>query len=349
MKINKLNKLWLCLFAIAAACLVLFANTAIANAANNNENKMYTGLKAIAPYTHQITFSDFEYDSDLQTISTDKVFGCSSVRNGNYYGRNFDYIYNDTPEFVVRMKASDERYASIGVAQHWGLREADLLAKSYDKQLELVPNLTLDGINENGVVANINVVPRQDVAEVTGTNPDGEKLHMLHMVRYILDNAASATEAVDLLAGRNIYGDLGDKYLHLMVADEKKTYIVEFLDNKLVAKEKTGNEQIMTNYYNNLDDYTEHAMGVERYQILQNNYDMSNSVEGMFELLQKVSFNNIGHMDVDNAWCSDSGMSRTEINTIPRSEAQAFVNNFNKKYFEVRNFESKRAEANPSV
>lgn len=301
MKINKLNKLGLCLFAIVVAGLVLFANTAIANAANNNENKMYSDLKVIAPFTHEITFSDFKYDTDLQTISTDKVFGCSSVRNGNYYGRNFDYIYNDTPEFVVRMKGSDERYASIGVAQHWGLREADLQAKSYDKQLELVPNLTLDGINQKGVVANINVVPRQDVAEVTGTNPNGEKLHMLHMVRYILDNAASAKEALDLLAERNIYGDLGDKYLHLMVADKKKTYIVEFLDNKLVAQEKTGNEQIMTNFYNNLDDYTENAMGVERYKILQENYDMGNSVQGMFELLQKVSYINIGKMDNENA------------------------------------------------
>lgn len=61
-----------------------------------------------------------------------------------------------------------------------------------------------------------------------------------------------------------------------MIADKDKTYVVEFLDNKVVAVEKKGNEQIMTNYYinyekfkNNGIKYTEGSMGIKRYNILR--------------------------------------------------------------------------------
>lgn len=42
-------------------------------------------------------------------------------------------------------------------------------------------------------------------------------------------------------------------------------------------------------------------------------------------------------------------MSRSEVNKTTESDAQAFIKNFNEKYFEIRNSESKRAEANPNV
>lgn len=45
------------------------------------------------------------------------VFGCSAVRNGNFYGRNLDFNINEICEFVVRTKATETRkHASIGVA-----------------------------------------------------------------------------------------------------------------------------------------------------------------------------------------------------------------------------------------
>ena len=59
--------------------------------------KIYSDIKKIAPYLYEITYSDYREDLNNETHSDMEVFGCSSVKNGNFYGRNFDYIFNDTP------------------------------------------------------------------------------------------------------------------------------------------------------------------------------------------------------------------------------------------------------------
>lgn len=352
---TKTKKICLLTFAtiilLAAISLIcLFITNINANADDNSSDKVYYDLNKIAPYTHEITFSDFRNDDNLETINDAPAFGCSSVRNGDFYGRNFDYIYNDTPEFVVKMKGSDKRYGSISVCQHWGLREDELESGKYDKQLELIPNLTLDGINEKGVTANINVVPYDDVVEVTGTNPDGEKLHMLHMVRFVLDNADSADKAVELLKTRNIYGNLHKShYLHMMVADKDKTYIIEFLDNKVVAQEKSGNQQVMTNFYCNLPEITNHAMGIERYKILQDGYDTVNSVDAMADLMKRASFIHLPELNLNTAWGSDTGYSQSEIKENTNEEKQFWYDMYLKKYNPFIASESNRKHPDSGV
>lgn len=271
-------------------------------------NKMYSGVKKVAPYLYEINYKDYRADTDRETHNAMEAFGCSSVRNGNFYGRNFDYIFNDSPEFVIKVAANEDRHASLGVATHYGLREAQMEQGLYDKQLEIVPNFTLDGINDAGVIASINVAPgKEDVGELTGTNPSGEPLELPYVVRFILDNADSADQAIELLKERNLYGTaVSDLYLHIMIADSNKTYIVEFIDNKMVAEEKTGNEQIMTNFYNNLPEPTEHAAGVERYAILQENYDEGDSVVGMRTLMQRVKYSNAYNYSNYPVWYSES-------------------------------------------
>ena len=256
--------------------------------------KMYSAPKKIADYLYEINYTDYTPDEEGVTHNFTEAFGCSSVHNGNFYGRNFDFIFNDTPEFIIRVSATENRHASLGVATHYGLREVQMEEGKYDKQLELIPNLTLDGINDAGVIASINVVPgKEDVGELTGTNPEGEDLPAAQSVRFILDNASSAKEAVELLRGRNIFGTaVNNMYLHIMIADSEKTYIVEFINNKLVAEEKTGDEQIMTNFYTNLPELTEHSAGVERYQILQENYAQGDSLVGMRDLMARVKYSN---------------------------------------------------------
>lgn len=41
---------------------------------------------------------------------------CSAVRNGRYYGRNLDYYVNECADLVITMKASKDRFASIGTS-----------------------------------------------------------------------------------------------------------------------------------------------------------------------------------------------------------------------------------------
>ena len=245
------------------------------------EDKMYE-INKVDDYLYEINFKDYRYDEKLETVQGVDDFACSSVKNGNFYGRNFDFIFNDVVEFVTRVDASEDRHASIGVLNNANYTVNDDLMSKYNKDLEIIPNNTLDGINDAGVIASINVVPKSDTLPITGTNPEGEDLNSMFIVRYVLDHADSADHAIELLSKKNIYGDCGEDFnIHVMIADKDKTYIVEFIDNKMVAEEKKGNEQIMTNFYTNLEELSENSAGVERYHILQENYDEGNSFEGM--------------------------------------------------------------------
>lgn len=285
---------------------IIILSLSLTSCKKKDNNQMYHDLKKVSQYLYEITFDDYRYDTNLETLTNVEEFACSSARNGNFYGRNFDFIYNDVPEFVVKVKAKEGRHASVGIAILSSIHANDNIENQYMEKLELLPNSMLDGINDCGVICSDNVVPREDVAPITGTNPNGEDLHISLIVRYVLDNASSADEAIELLKARNIYGNVGEHYnLHFMIADENKTYVVEFIDNKLVAEEKTGNEQIMTNYYVNLDSLTENSAGVERYNIIQQNYDEGNSFDGMWKLLQRVKYSNAYKSDYDNGWYSE--------------------------------------------
>lgn len=274
---------------------------------------MYHDLKHIAPYLHEIVYDDYRKDTEYETTKEAEAFGCSSVRCGDYYGRNFDYVYNDTPEFVVRVKANEklQRHESIGIATHFGLREKKLLNGQYHKQLELVPNLTLDGINDAGVICSTNVVSMEpNQVEIAGqkvipeTNPGKEDLHVLFIPRFVLDNANSVDDAVNKLKQMNIMGNLNNEMnIHTMIADKNKTVVVEFFHLKgsnhnhfdVVEQTKVGKEAIMTNHYlNNGDNFVnDEKFGNERLAILQKGYDSYSpnpTFDGMVDLMKTVKF-----------------------------------------------------------
>lgn len=306
--------------ALAAGCLATLPATSCG---------MHSSVKHIAPYLHEITYDDYTYDKDFITTQSAEAFGCSSVRRGNFYGRNFDYVFNDTPEFIVRVKENKKknRHASIGMATHFGLRETKLLNGDYKKQLELVPNITLDGINDAGVICSHNVVSmepdnvngKQIKAETQPDNPNAFQLHQLFVPRYVLDNADSVDKAIELLTSKdlNIKGDLGGTHhLHIMIADKNKTVVVEFFDNnnlghfQVVVDEKkedaTGegyNLPIMTNFYvnngNNQYFTNDNKIGVERYAILKDGYTKVNSFADMESLMKKVMYS-ISYLYVHN-------------------------------------------------
>lgn len=330
------------IYKILLVLIVLITLTGCKNKKDSYE------IKKVDDYLYEITYDDYTYDKNLETVTNVEEFGCSSVKNGNYYGRNFDFIYNDVPEFVVKVNKTKTRHASIGVTTLSGIhKDDDIISKHIDK-LDLLPTFTLDGINDSGVICSDNVVPKKDVKPITGTNPKGEDLHIAFIVRFVLDNASSADEAIELLKERNIYGDLGEDYnLHIMIADKDKTYVVEFIDNKMVAEEKKGNEQIMTNFYTNLDYLTENSAGVERYKILQDNYDEGKTFNGMWNLMQKVKYSRSYLFDKDKEWYSEfipqSVMKNMTAET--EKEIQNQFDTIKKEYWVARTYD-KRSPSN---
>lgn len=352
--------------ALATGCLATIPATSCGNGG---------AVKHIAPYLHEITYDDYREDTEYETTKEAEAFGCSSVRNGNFYGRNFDYVFNDTPEFIVRVKADKEknRHESIGVATHFGLREDKLLAGKYDKQLELIPNLTLDGINDAGVICSSNVVSMEadmGKAITPETNKGKAKdLHMLFIPRFVLDNASSAKEAVEKLKTRNIMGNLNDKmYLHIMIADKNETRILEFMDisgshhfeiaETIYPKNQVA---IMTNYYINVHQAkpawtNDEKFGNERYQILNAYKDEAKTFDGMQSLMKRVEFSIAFQNDhnivplgctssdgqqgsLNSEWYSEVKKQTELINGQSIEEYQKLsdsLNNLKEKYWEAR-------------
>lgn len=271
-------------------------------------NKTGHEISKVTDYLYEITYNDYDfvYATNYFNENYRGSFGaCSSVRKGYFYGRNYDWNYDEKAEFIIRTTANENRHASIGVAQ--GVKE---LTNNYVSSLEssneynILPYFTLDGINDAGLVVNINVVPTGDNGYTTGTNPDKEDLNTIMIVRYLLDNASSVDEAIELLNNRNIYTPLTDNFaqeFHYMIADSNKTVVVEFVNNKMVVLD---NENILTNYYLSTD-LTEHAMGLERYNILKDNYENINTMDDMINLMKKVYYTNAYNLFLDKFWYSE--------------------------------------------
>lgn len=285
------------------------------------KEKPFSVLNFIKNYFYEIEYEDIDYEyaykyfKEKQPIVNDF---CSSVRNGNWYGRNLDWTYDENAEFLVRTPNIKNRYATIGFASGIsGLTNEIVKSKSYNDLYKIVPFMLADGINEHGVVANTNVVPL-DKGTTTKTIPKvSEELEIcsLMLVRYILDHFASAKQAVEYIENYvSVYmptGLLNMNYeTHLMVADENETYLIEFYGNETVVTKL--DKPYMTNFYlsdvsfnedgkvytpadehkpseNNISDY---GSGLERYNLIVENYNNANSKAGMRDLMNKLKYTN---------------------------------------------------------
>ena len=303
----------------------------------------FTAPKKLADYLYYMEYTD--YVPDLTTGEQVKTgFACSAVRNGNFYGRNLDLDYADVPEFVIKVaaKESEGRYASIGLAAILTLKSAEV-DKVSEAELLAMPNMTFDGINENGVAMNSNVAPAIDLdfATLISTNYGKPRINALAVVRYVLDHAKSAAHGVELLKNMDIYGSYGTWGLHWMLSDEKETYIIECIDGELVARNDT--DKIMTNFYVNYapntpyakhiaqagqkvvgkiyEDFpilTPHACGVERYAILKEHYaEGGKSVEGMAHLMQRVKYTQSYEADTEPFWYTEYTEGNLTIANTP--------------------------------
>ena len=310
----------------------------------------YANVKTLAPFLHEVRYTkDYVCATDSvlsENPSTAAAFACSAVRKGNFLGRNFDYVLNDVPTFVVRMDAAPGRLASVGVSQQWGIREDGVTNGQYTASYDLVPMMMLDGINECGVAVEDNVVHIGDCGELTGTNPGAPDLNISYVLRYVLDHATNAAHGVELIKSRNLVGDIGGHfYLHYMIADAKETYVVEVVTNTVVARHM----DIMTNFNLNWDNgnrcaisdansngwaavdypapwsndvevatidsrYAPSSAGVERFLILRDHYKAcEETMDGMTNLMRYVQYTKQAVEGCDPIWLSEIAASERPL------------------------------------
>lgn len=268
---------------------------------------------------------------------------CTSCRTGDLIGRNFDWLYDDVDEYVMRVPSLANRHASVGVASGFFSPELQELIGIED----ILPMLTMDGINDAGVAINVNVVASSDAAEImgvdgyelaytSGTNPDSVTGDLCagFVVRYVLDKANSAEHAVELLKDINIYS-IGIQEFHWMISDGQATYIVECVKNKLVVlKTKSGDsdhQAAMSNfhvtnskhlndydvYYQPADhreytstEYTKLPMGIERYETVKDGLSSVYTREDMLENMRKVWYREQLYEKGNSYFWSDMNMHK---------------------------------------
>lgn len=157
---------------------------------------------------YEVTYDEYssEIPDSSASVEMSGDMACSSVRNGGFVGRNFDYFMNQCPTFVIRTTAKENRYATIGVGSLAKITSKTVESGLPEEKLDLLPWFLHDGMNEKGLVVNSNVVCKADWGEIphTGTNPDAPEINDLFLARPLLDNCATVEEAVEYLQNYNI-------------------------------------------------------------------------------------------------------------------------------------------------
>lgn len=161
------------------------------------------------------------------------------------------------------------------------ITDAMIKSGAYVKYLKLVPHMMLDGVNDSGVFANINVVHRSGHED---SDWSGRECCALGAIREILDRFDNAEDAAHWVE-HSVYMPVNfvdkTKYaLHFMIGDKDETWIVE--DGK-AHKLTSDQPPVMTNFRlfnneiytdgmrSNIALYDPYGSGVERYKIVKNN------------------------------------------------------------------------------
>lgn len=288
--------------------LILIALCAIGCSKENGAYTDHTTPVKLAPYLYEITFNNYNINkaTDFFTTLNESLHGgaCSAVRNGNFIGRNLDFFYDNTAEFIVHVPAAAGRYGSVGVSSCDFFLSTDIVdSGKRSPYIDLIPYFTVDGVNDQGVYASINMVSTGDLGCTTGTNPGATTLCASMVVRYVLDNFKTAQEACQALEKMNISTVSVMGEFHYLIADATDTYMVEIIDNHLVCSKDAG--KIITNYHLLHDGYTPHAMGIERFNILKEHYDEGATLEGMSTLMQRVKYSQAYDPATNPVWYSD--------------------------------------------
>ena len=272
-------------------------------------------------YLFEIDFDYIDYDYAKNyfatTSSADIAGACTVFKKNNIYARNYDFHYSQDADFIVRVPRIGDRYASVGMGYKKGLKASDVYNHLYtEEQIKLIPFITVDGINENGVAVNVNVVPASDNSQAGVAVGEGEEVYNTMIVRYILDHATSASNAVTLLSNIKILPtkpilDMGYEY-HWMIADSSKAYIVEIYDGEL----KIIESNIMTNFFINTltIDLTQYNLptpyshsqlegaapssvglglassGVERYNVVRANLSNVDTINSAVTLMRNLKY-----------------------------------------------------------
>lgn len=314
----------------------------------------FRDIEKLDDYSYAIRYGKLDYAFAYEYFRTRKTDyvpgGCTSVRVGNLYAKNHDWLYSNQVDFFVR---TANTYGFAGSLSSLNKAFVENRSNYSDDLYRILPFCMNDGVNKYGISANINVIHIEDEYGITtGTVPDVEQrveLCSLMVVRYVLDHFKTATEAVEFLRDyASIYvpqtlTDMGYES-HWMIADKNKSYVVECINNHVEIIESP----VLTNFYlydvefnsdglvnsiGNLPGATNHitpyGQGLERFNTVKSAIGSIDSVDSLRELMSSIFFTNA--YDISKQWRSEfTGDELTvdspvlEFRTIMQEASSAF-------------------------
>lgn len=174
-------------------------------------------------------------------------YGCSALtartpENSVLMGRNFDFSSATGMVLHTIPKHGYETITTFNV-EFFGFGD-DWLPEGFVNQYMALSGLffALDGINEKGLaiadlMAGDEAVTHQDTGKPALTTTSA--------ICYLLKNAASVDEALELLKGIDMNSDIGSAH-HYAISDASgKSVVVEYVDNDLVVVDSPA----VTNHY----------------------------------------------------------------------------------------------------
>lgn len=180
----------------------------------------------------------------LETRHRCSTVALRSSHGDVFFGRNFDWHHDACLILKIRDRDGLASVSVIDLA-YLNLNRADLDRTSLIARVPLLfaPYYLMDGMNRRGVAVSDMSVPQ---AKPPAT-PGRPEILMSTLMRVILDQAASADEAVALVREFNVH--FAEVPVHLMIADAAGQYrIVEFIEGEI--RVTAGNEawQVCTNH-----------------------------------------------------------------------------------------------------
>lgn len=289
----------------------------------DNLSKPYTLLSKIDDYLWEIEYSNLDYDIAASYL-VDKHYpvggACSAVRLGNFILGTFDWYYNDQSSFVVRITSRNIGNRMIGLAGGvpW-LTDDFVESKKYSFMYNILPFLLNSGVNEYGLYAKTNVVPMEKNSTKSEPISDMfEETSSLSLVYYILSNFKTAREAVEYVRDHlYVYfptnlAEIGYQQ-HFIVCDKDESFVIEFVDDHAVIVES---QKYITNFHihgtifnengtvytpetqesdknaETFNHITPHGSGLERYNLIVNEYSGLAGVDSLKDLVNKLKYSN---------------------------------------------------------
>lgn len=304
----------------------------------NDSVKYYEGIKEVGntdnTFLFDVSYTNLDYSSAekyFDNNSNPQAFACSAIVKENVLGRNYDWLYNNSAEFRVVTSALNGRYATTGMAILQGLDKDFVKSGKSSELYKYLPFSLTDGQNEKGLQCAILVVP-YDKNATTGTQVITQrqdeiiKLNALMFIRYILDNYANIQEVQEATQKYlSIYVPQSLRNIgyecHFILKDNESVWALEFINNQCAWINITE-KPILTNFYLNGVNFnldgtipvigdetisesglTEHAQGLERYNILLSGLNSNMTVK---EILESVKYTQLYTKEFGNdSWLSE--------------------------------------------